>query len=1049
MCTIFSPAIGNFLFIDSSFNQVPAGWSVEFNAITNPTQINFLYNNVVRASVSTQGNQNFETGWPRWSPAGNFVAVAYVEINGEYRKHWVQVIDIRDPSNVPQHIIYGGEATSNNAPSSFTEMRATSDGEAFMCLTNLTGTASKAHVVYRTFGTFNGNILCSFGETSEPAMKNARITNDEVVQIFLEYQSGSEQVLRSCDLPRGALTCGSQPLSFPPVIIGGPVTNTLESITLFNTGTDCIEINSIADSGPFSVDSIFHSLQNQVVTLPVSVAVGGSLEITIQFSPTAEDDFEEELLITSNPARGCDRIVCRGFGILGVGVLAANLPDFDSVPVGESRQRSLGIRNTGNIEVDVQVAERLTGNFTWPALAQTTLQPNAETNLDVTFTPITAGLITAVIPANSTNAANAVGGVVFFNVQGDACSPQATLSVNRQPLPFGSIERGFRVVRMFSINVAGNTAIDYFVRIENDAEGLYGIQAIGASSVNAPALLNDTIRPPVICGNGEAGTGEHLLAVVFWANGEGTEAKTADLVVGYASPQLEVSRSPLEAVIIDTVAIDAALVLDRSLSMDDFTTDMPAQPGGDRRKVDACVAAAHLFVDLLRPEVADRISVVRFNEQPDVLQEMTLLAETEDGTNPSREQVKGTVSNNTASLEPNGATGIAGGVLIGIDEMLGVRSEPLPDVRKILMVLTDGKGNRAFQRNGVWYTVQGGSSYTPGGDLLSETEAVQIPVGIQVHAVGIGAEEDIDRGQLAQLSEETGGIFYVVNDLSGQQYFELEKLFFQTFLGVIDWESISDPVFNIPVGAQYEHSFNLLKGDFGGMVVLFHHYEEPIFELLSPANELFSLEQIPTGFAVRTGQSSTARYIEFRCPPGEPERYAGLWKIIVRHPGVTAKGAVRYGFAIGAGSNFRMSPFLTPGLLKIGDVIELSALITEVNLPVSGCDVMVTARSPSGQTWELELLETSPGEYAATFLHVAEGGSYRFLFRATGLSRDGEPVQREAVRSKYVQGRVPIVNPRPGDDDCCSYLLKILPRLYRVVVVIALLVLLLLFLMFV
>lgn len=51
---------------------------------------------------------------------------------------------------------------------------------------------------------------------------------------------------------------------------------------------------------------------------------------------------------------------------------------------------------------------------------------------------------------------------------------------------------------------------------------------------------------------------------------------------------------------------------------------------------------------------------------------------------------------------------------------------------------------------------------------------------------------------------------------------------------------------------------------------------------------------------------------------------------------------------------------------------------------------------------------------------------------AVGTSRDGEPVIREAVRAKYVQGRI---TPEPGpdqsggfDSDCCKALIELLER---------------------
>ena len=119
----------------------------------------------------------------------------------------------------------------------------------------------------------------------------------------------------------------------------------------------------------------------------------------------------------------------------------------------------------------------------------------------------------------------------------------------------------------------------------------------------------------------------------------------------------------------------------------------------------------------------------------------------------------------------------------------------------------------------------------------------------------------------------------------------------------------------------------------------------------------------------------------------------------------------------------------------------MTAVLTEAGLPVTGCTVTVKAVSPSGSTWDFSLLDDgmhadadpNDAEYARIFKHTAEGGSYNFFFRAVGTSHDGEPVVREAMRSKYVEGRVTVgQNPtRPGRGfgrNCCKELIRLLKR---------------------
>ena len=63
-----------------------------------------------------------------------------------------------------------------------------------------------------------------------------------------------------------------------------------------------------------------------------------------------------------------------------------------------------------------------------------------------------------------------------------------------------------------------------------------------------------------------------------------------------------------------------------------------------------------------------------------------------------------------------------------------------------------------------------------------------------------------------------------------------------------------------------------------------------------------------------------------------------------------------YGIAIGVGSNFRMFPFVQPGIIKVGKSIRLNAIINEFGLPVIGCNVTVKAVTPGGTVYHYNLI---------------------------------------------------------------------------------------------
>ena len=134
---------------------------------------------------------------------------------------------------------------------------------------------------------------------------------------------------------------------------------------------------------------------------------------------------------------------------------------------------------------------------------------------------------------------------------------------------------------------------------------------------------------------------------------------------------------------------------------------------------------------------------------------------------------------------------------------------------------------------------------------------------------------------------------------------------------------------------------------------------------------------------------------------------------------------------------------MTPGPVKVGDPILLTGVVSEAQVPVIGCTVTVQAVAPGGQSWTLTLVDdgahqdggADDGEYAKAFTNTAVAGSYVFTFHATGYSHDKEPVTRETVLSKYVEGWVKEPPPgggRPGGgDECCERLVKLLEQQNR------------------
>ncbi len=373
-----------------------------------------------------------------------------------------------------------------------------------------------------------------------------------------------------------------------------------------------------------------------------------------------------------------------------------------------------------------------------------------------------------------------------------------------------------------------------------------------------------------------------------------------------------------------------------------------------------------------------------------------------------------------------------------------------------------------------------------------DTDPIPLPADVKMYGIGLGTSESLGIAELDRLSADTGAPFLVTGNLSGESYFNMEKYFTEIFMDMARLVPLSDPVFTIDAGDQHRLEFDVLRGDVSALVVIYDREGLRLpFHLETPLGEIIEVASIPPGFQLRAGISPTARYIEVRMPQGEDNRYAGRWTVVVTHNGEVCfdqKGLyiaqtaaahytvgdqtipanepsadelpdmsfgfvpgdecqewddpVVYGVCIGIGSNYRMQPYLTPGTVRVGETIWLDAVVSEAGIPSTGCRVTVKATSPTGRIEHMTLYdegmhddgEPENGEYANFFTHTNEGGSYTFLFRAEGTSRDNEPVVREATRSKYVQDRIPVdpadrVPPEePGGpgDDCCNRVSRLL-----------------------
>ena len=221
------------------------------------------------------------------------------------------------------------------------------------------------------------------------------LPNSPVVQLA-SFNSGGQSLLRAATYGRGIwqVPLITAAAAFTTVT-GAPAALTFaaqqlqtqsaaQSVTVTNTGTIPMVVKQLAVNGDFAA----------VNGCGESVAVGGSCNVQVTFTPTATGARSATLTIYVNIAGGQVTVPLTGTGIPGgaIVLLPASM-NFGSSPIGVATTpaQNVTISNTGGVAVNLQVPTA-TGDFAIVANTCTaSLAPNFGCTVSLAFTPTTPG----------------------------------------------------------------------------------------------------------------------------------------------------------------------------------------------------------------------------------------------------------------------------------------------------------------------------------------------------------------------------------------------------------------------------------------------------------------------------------------------------------------------------------------------------------------------------------------------------------------------------------------------------------------------------------
>lgn len=300
---------------------------------------------------------------------------------------------------------------------------------------------------------------------------------------------------------------------------------------------------------------------------------------------------------------------------------------------------------------------------------------------------------------------------------------------------------------------------------------------------------------------------------------------------------------------VEPVRIEAALVLDRSGSM--------RQPAGAQSKMDTLARAADTFVDLMRPDVGDKLTVVAFDDRSTTVLPLTEITDEPPSGRALAKQAIGTVT-------PNGTTSIGAGL-----EQARAQFDAPPgeNTRRVLVVVSDGMENAPPY-------------------VIPEENQIGIDPGdyadFEIHTIGLGFGSEVDLtvlSQLAAMSESVdGGSFHVTED----DWLMLQKFFIEIFADAAGEYVALDPKFIIGPGATNEIPVELGPPDHAVTAAVY--WDDPTrtldVSLRTPNGDLIDAASATDDIRRAAGDTYTLYEVDLPLASMD-DAHAGTWNIVV------------------------------------------------------------------------------------------------------------------------------------------------------------------------
>src|SRR5215469_6291650 len=241
-----------------------------------------------------------------------------------------------------------------------------------------------------------------------PASGDMILTSGFVMATMAKYS------LSGTGVAAAGLQASPGSVAFGNVTVGTKVS---QSVQLKNPGTGSATISSVSVSGGgFSTSGL---------TLPVTLAAGGTKNLTLTFAPTAIGAGSGTITLKSSSGAQVLTLNVSGTGLTGTRTISAwpASLNFGNAAIGSAEKLAVTLQNTGNSNLTISGVS-VTGlgvSSVSTGLSGSTIAPGQTATLNVTFAPKSAWL-TAKMSGSVKISSNATNSPTVITLSGTAVS---------------------------------------------------------------------------------------------------------------------------------------------------------------------------------------------------------------------------------------------------------------------------------------------------------------------------------------------------------------------------------------------------------------------------------------------------------------------------------------------------------------------------------------------------------------------------------------------------------------------------------------------------